>query len=78
MEQSAPLRPMDPAMIMPGAHMGRLMMPRMDPRRGKELFVTKGWVACHAINGIGGHDAPTHPRPIPGFPWRANGSGVST
>ena len=56
--QSAPLKCMDPAMQMPGAHMGRLVMPRMNPRRGKELFVTKGCVACHSINGIGGHDAP--------------------
>ena len=58
LEQSTPFKSMDPAVMMPGAHMGRLMMPHMDPRRGKELFVTKGCVACHAINGIGGHDAP--------------------
>ncbi len=57
-EHTAPQRPMDPAVMMSGAHMGRLVMPRMDPRRGKDLFVTKGCIACHAINGIGGHDAP--------------------
>jgi cytochrome c len=36
----------------------RLVMPMMDPERGKRLFVSKGCVACHAINGVGGHDAP--------------------
>ncbi len=39
-------------------HGVRLVMPIMNPARGKTLFVDKGCVACHAINGIGGHDAP--------------------
>ena len=34
----------------------RLYFPRMDPVKGMRLFVTKGCVACHAINGVGGHD----------------------
>ena len=29
-----------------------------DPARGRALFVTKGCVACHAINEIGGTSAP--------------------
>ncbi len=41
--------------MMPG--MQRLMMPQMDPVRGRKLFASKGCVACHAINGVGGHDA---------------------
>ncbi len=36
----------------------RLVMPIMNPQRGKKLFVDKGCIACHAINGVGGHDAP--------------------
>ena len=43
---------------MAGGHGVRLVMPLMNPARGKVLFVTKGCVACHAINGVGGHDAP--------------------
>ena len=36
----------------------RMVIPMMSPERGKKLFVDKGCVACHAINGVGGHDAP--------------------
>ena len=39
-------------------HGMRLVMPLMSPERGKKIFVSKGCVACHAINGVGGHDAP--------------------
>ncbi len=35
----------------------RLAMPMMNAERGMHLFASKGCVACHAINGIGGHDA---------------------
>ena len=35
----------------------RLAMPMMNAERGMYLFACKGWVACHAVNGIGGHDA---------------------
>ena len=42
-------------MTMPGTD--NLMMPRMDPALGRKLFASKGCVACHAINGVGGHDA---------------------
>jgi cytochrome c len=35
-----------------------LVTPTMDGERGKEVFVGKGCVACHAVNGVGGHDAP--------------------
>ncbi len=36
----------------------RLVIPIMNVERGKKLFVSKGCVACHAVNGVGGHDAP--------------------
>jgi hypothetical protein len=39
-------------------HGARLVIPVMNPDRGKKLFVRKGCVAFHAINGVGGHDAP--------------------
>ncbi len=34
-----------------------MAMPMMSPERGMVLFAEKGCVACHAINGVGGHDA---------------------
>ena len=35
-------------------HGMRLVMPIMNPARGLKLFIDKGYVACHAINGVGG------------------------
>ncbi len=35
----------------------RLAMPMMNAERGMYLFASKGCVACHAVNGVGGHDA---------------------
>jgi len=34
-----------------------MMMPSMDPTKGRKLFAAKGCVVCHSINGIGGEDA---------------------
>ena len=45
-------------MMMTGNQMGRLKMPDFNPEKGKKLFVSKGCIACHAVNGVGGHDAP--------------------
>ena len=42
-----------PEQIAPG-----LIMPAMNPVRGKQLFASKGCVVCHSINGVGGEDAP--------------------
>lgn len=39
-------------------HGSQMVIPMMNPERGKKLFVDKGCVACHAVNGVGGHDAP--------------------
>ncbi len=35
-----------------------LMMPMMNPASGRKLYASKGCVVCHAINGVGGEDAP--------------------
>jgi cytochrome c len=35
-----------------------LILPPMNPTHGKELYASKGCVVCHAINGVGGTDAP--------------------
>ena len=37
----------------------RLIMPNMDSEFGRELFASKGCVACHSVNGVGGEDATT-------------------
>ncbi len=44
-----------PMTTMPGTQ--SLMMPRLDSVKGRKLFASKGCVACHSINGVGGHDA---------------------
>jgi mono/diheme cytochrome c family protein len=41
------------AQISPG-----LALPALHPDEGKKLFASKGCVVCHAINGVGGTDAP--------------------
>lgn len=35
-----------------------IILPRMDAAAGRQLFAAKGCVLCHAVNGIGGEDAP--------------------
>jgi len=35
-----------------------IVVPQVDPARGQELFVGKGCVICHSVNGIGGKAAP--------------------
>ncbi len=36
----------------------KLVLPAIDSERGRQLFITKGCVYCHAVNGIGGKAAP--------------------
>ena len=35
-----------------------LVIPQFDAVEGRALFASKGCVVCHAINGVGGVDAP--------------------
>ncbi len=34
-----------------------LTMPVMNSERGMTLFIEKGCVTCHSVNGVGGHDS---------------------
>ncbi len=36
-----------------------LALPPMDPERGRTLFLEKGCVACHSVNGVGGNLGPS-------------------
>lgn len=42
-----------------GTGVGQLIMPIPDAERGRGLFIVKGCVVCHSVNGVGGHAAPT-------------------
>jgi len=35
-----------------------LIVPLTDPERGRQLFVGKGCVVCHSVNGVGGQAGP--------------------
>lgn len=36
-----------------------LAMPEMDSHRGAELFMNKGCIICHSVNGVGGEVGPS-------------------
>ncbi|MFQ5565454.1 MAG: c-type cytochrome [Paracoccaceae bacterium] len=53
-----------------------VVMPPMDPERGRHVFVEKGCIACHSVNGIGGNlgpelNADDMPRPMNAFEFAA-------
>lgn len=53
-----------------------LALPPMDSHRGRELFVNKGCVVCHVVNGVGGDvgpslDAGNMPQPMNAFEFSA-------
>ncbi|HEC91352.1 MAG TPA: c-type cytochrome [Alphaproteobacteria bacterium] len=55
----------------------RLLFPVLNPERGREIFVRKGCVKCHSINGAGGTigpplDATVKNRVINPFSFAAN------
>lgn len=42
-----------------GAGLADVVLPPMDAKRGRELYISKGCIGCHAVNGVGGqHAAP--------------------
>lgn len=49
--------PKGPGMMVPRG--SNLVMPTLNPARGRKLFASKGCVVCHAINGIGGTLGPS-------------------
>ncbi len=40
-----------------GPEIRGLLLPYINPARGRSLFASKGCVVCHSINGVGGDDA---------------------
>jgi cytochrome c len=45
--------------LMSGVALADVTLPPMDAKRGRELYISKGCIGCHAINGVGGqHAAP--------------------
>ena len=53
-----------------------IAMPPMDPERGRHVFVEKGCVACHSVNGVGGDLGPAlnaadMPSPMNAFDFTA-------
>ncbi len=64
-----------------------IVMPPMDAERGRNLFVQKGCVACHSVNGVGGDLGPSlnaadMPAPMNAFEfaarmWRGAGAMIA-
>jgi cytochrome c len=53
-----------------------LVMPPMSSQRGREIYLEKGCVVCHSINGVGGEvgpslDAADMPSPMNAFEFAA-------
>ncbi|HSG94266.1 MAG TPA: c-type cytochrome [Afifellaceae bacterium] len=63
-------------MIMRGMAELGLGLPPMDSENGRQLFLAKGCVACHSVNGVGGEmgpafDAAKMPEPMNSFEFAA-------
>ncbi len=53
-----------------------IALPPMNSERGRQLFLDKGCIACHAVNGVGGEigpalDAAALPQPMNAFEFAA-------
>ncbi len=49
----------NPVMMSGSGVQGGLLMPMMNPARGRKVFAAKGCVACHQLNGVGGDHGPS-------------------
>jgi len=70
------MSPEQRARIMALMHEIGVAMPPMDPERGRHVFVEKGCVACHSVNGVGGDLGPAlnaadMPSPMNSFEFAA-------
>ncbi len=48
-----------PASGTPASGTTALLMPMMNPERGRKVYAAKGCITCHAINGVGGDHGPS-------------------
>ncbi len=76
LEAMEEMRPEQMALVMELMRGVGLVLPPMDPVRGRELFVETGCVACHSVNGVGGDigpamDAAEMPSPMNVFEFAA-------
>lgn len=70
------MTPEQRARMMALMHEIGVAMPPIDPARGRKVFVKKGCVACHSVNGVGGDLGPAldeaeMPRPMNAFEFAA-------
>jgi hypothetical protein len=70
------MTPDERARVMALMHEIGVAMPPVDPARGRKVFVEKGCVACHSVNGVGGDIGPSldeaeMPRPMNAFEFAA-------
>jgi hypothetical protein len=70
------MTPDERARVMALMHEIGVAMPPIDPARGRKVFVEKGCVACHSVNGVGGDIGPSldeaeMPRPMNAFEFAA-------
>lgn len=53
------MKPEDVSRVIAAMQEIGLAVPPMDSHHGRELFVDKGCIVCHAVNGVGGEIGPS-------------------